>query len=159
MSKKICTACKRDLPLSEFTKGKNWKGEYQRGVCKVCTQSIRSGSVSSSPYTYLGQVFSKLKSGRIKQGLEWEIELDYVRALWDLQEGKCALSGVHMTWQAGEGKQDFNVGIDRKDSNKGYIIGNIQLVAQRVNVMKHTLGESEFYCWCKTIVVKKEGDL
>jgi len=90
--------------------------------------------------------------------MEWEVELDYVRALWDLQEGKCALSGVHMTWQAGEGKQDFNVGIDRKDSNKGYIIGNIQLVAQRVNVMKHTLGESEFYWWCKTIVTKKEGD-
>ena len=158
MSKKICNACKRNLPTSEFSTGENWKGEYQRGVCKTCLQNYRSITVSSSPYTYLGQIFSKLKFGRVKQGLEWEIELDYIRALWDLQEGKCALSGVHMTWQAGEGKQDFNVGIDRKDPNKGYIIGNIQLVAQRVNVMKHTLGGSEFYWWCKTIVTKKEGD-
>ena len=157
MSKKICTACKRNLPTSEFNTEANWKGEYQRGVCKVCLQSSKAKTISSSPYTYLGQVFSKLKSIRIKQGVEWEVEVDYIRALWDIQEGKCALSGMYMTWQAGEGKQDFNVGIDRKDPNKGYIIGNIQLVAERVNVMKHTLGGSEFYWLFKTIVTNKEG--
>jgi len=76
--------------------------------------------------------------------------------LWDGQEGRCALSGVYLTWQTGEGIQDFNVSIDRKDPKKGYLPENIQLVAYRVNVMKHVLGESEFYWWCRNIVTKKE---
>jgi|TARA_R110000796_G_scaffold116005_1_gene228404 hypothetical protein len=89
--------------------------------------------------------------------MEWEIDISHLQSLWDAQEGRCALSGVFMTWQAGEGKQEFNVSIDRKDSNKAYIIGNIQLVTQRVNIMKHTLGDSELYWWCKNVVQKKEN--
>tara|TARA_Y100000310_G_scaffold149653_1_gene148990 strand:- start:381 stop:731 length:351 start_codon:yes stop_codon:yes gene_type:complete len=109
---------------------------------------------SSSPYLYIKGLFRSLKYSR--KEFDWEITCEYVETLWDKQEGKCALSGVFLTWQAGEGKQDFNVSIDRKDPNKGYIIGNIQLVAQRVNIMKHTLGESEFYWWCKNITHNKE---
>ena len=82
------------------------------------------------------------------------MEQEQLYILWDLQGGKCALSGVYLTWQTGEGSQDFNASIDRKDPNKGYIPENIQLVAFRVNVMKHTLGESEFYWWCKNIIAK-----
>jgi len=99
-------------------------------------------------------LFRSLKYSR--KDFDWEITCEYVETLWDKQEGKCALSGVFLTWQAGEGRQDFNVSIDRKDPNKGYIIGNIQLVSQRVNVMKHTLGDSEFYWWCKNITHNKE---
>jgi len=109
---------------------------------------------SSSPYLYIKGLFRSLKYSR--KEFDWEITCEYVETLWDKQEGKCALSGVFLTWQAGEGRQDFNVSIDRKDPNKGYIIGNIQLVAQRVNIMKHTLGDSEFYWWCKNITHNKE---
>jgi hypothetical protein len=30
-------------------------------------------------------------------------------------------------------------------------------VTQRINTMKHTLGESEFYWWCKNVVHNKEN--
>ena len=88
--------------------------------------------------------------------MEWDIDLDHIKNLWQKQDGRCALSGVFMTWHGGEGRQDLNASIDRKDPTKGYIIGNVQLVAQRVNTMKHTLGEGKFYWWCKNIVNKKE---
>ena len=67
------------------------------------------------------------------------------------------ISGIFMTWHAGEGRQDLNASIDRKDPNKGYIIGNVQLVTQRVNTIKHTLGEGELYWWCKNIIHNKEN--
>ena len=125
-----------------------------RNVCKECRSAQIMDNKSSSPYLYIKGLFRSLKYSR--KEFDWEITCEYVETLWDKQEGKCALSGVFLTWQAGEGKQDFNVSIDRKDPNKGYIIGNIQLVAQRVNVMKHTLGDSEFYWWCKNITHNKE---
>ena len=134
MAKKfVCIICKRSLSNSEFNSGTNNSVKYQRSTCKRCQANQRNLLKSGSPHAYLSQIFHKLKSNRIKQGME-----------------------VFMTWQAGEGKQELNVSIDRKDGNKDYIIGNIQLVTQRVNTMKHTLGDSELYWWCKNIVKTKE---
>jgi len=143
---KVCITCLRERPLEGFRSTRN--------VCKECRSAQIIDNKSSSPYLYIKGLFRSLKYSR--KGFDWEITCEYVETLWDKQEGKCALSGVFLTWQAGEGRQDFNVSIDRKDPNKGYIIGNIQLVAQRVNVMKHTLGDSEFYWWCKNITHNKE---
>jgi len=143
---KVCVTCLRELPLEGFRSTRN--------VCKECRSAQIIDNKSSSPYLYIKGLFRSLKYSR--KDFDWEITCEYVETLWDKQEGKCALSGVFLTWQAGEGRQDFNVSIDRKDPNKGYIIGNIQLVSQRVNVMKHTLGDSEFYWWCKNITHNKE---
>ena len=62
-----------------------------------------------------------------------------------------------MTWQKdGSGKKELNISIDRIDPHIGYILGNIQLVTTRVNILKHSLTEDELYWWCKNIVVNKE---
>ncbi len=44
-----------------------------------------------------------------------------------------------------------NISIDRKDTTKGYISGNIQLVCKRVNIMKHSLTDKQFKVWIKKI--------
>ena len=46
----------------------------------------------------------------------------------------------------------YNISIDRIDSSKGYIKGNIQLVCGIVNVMKSDSSEDEFLQLCKKIV-------
>mgnify|MGYP001238552155 FL=1 len=143
---KTCITCNRDLSKNDYTK--------KRNVCRRCTSVQRNNARNTSPESYIAVVFSKLKAAR--KDMEWDIDIDHVKELWQKQDGRCALSGVFMTWHAGEGRQDLNASIDRKDSNKGYIIGNVQLVTQRVNTMKHTLGEGELYWWCKNIVVNKE---
>jgi hypothetical protein len=51
----------------------------------------------------------------------------------------------------GSGRKDFNASIDRIDSQMGYVPGNVQLVAGRVNLMKGTLGVDMLYWWVKTI--------
>lgn len=155
LPKKICAKCKRDLSVKEYN---STKAGHARSACRRCENAQRTARSSSSPSAYLKILFSKLKHARAKEAepLEWTVELEQLSVLWEKQEGKCALSGVFLTWQTGEGQQDFNMSIDRKDPNKGYVPENIQLVAFRVNVMKHILGESEFYWWCKNIVANKE---
>ena len=155
LPKKICAKCKRELPTKEYHSTN--VGNLRR-ACKRCESAQRTTRSGTSPYAYLKILFSKLKYARAQEPepLTWDLELEQLYLLWDGQEGQCALSGVYLTWQTGEGIQDFNVSIDRKDPKKGYIPENIQLVAYRVNVMKHVLGESEFYWWCKNIVTKKE---
>ena len=155
LPKKTCAKCKRDLSVKEYNSTQTGR---PRSACRRCENAQRTTRASASPLAYIKIIFSKLKHARAKEPdpFEWTVELEQLYNAYNLQEGKCALSGVFLTWQTGEGAQDFNISIDRKDPSKGYIPENVQLVAYRVNVMKHILGEGELYWWCKNIVTKKE---
>jgi len=76
--------------------------------------------------------------------------------LWEMQDGKCALSGVLMTHQrdgtyGDRKKKEFNASIDRINPQGPYVRENVQLLAARVNTMKHTLGEDMFMWWVRNI--------
>jgi hypothetical protein len=61
------------------------------------------------------------------------LTLEYLEELWKEQEGLCALSGIKMTFELKRGRTHTNLSIDKIDRNKGYIIGNIQLVCMACN--------------------------
>jgi hypothetical protein len=98
-----------------------------------------------------------MKKEKSKKG--WEITLEDVLELWELQKGRCALTGLFMTFHKdGSGRRDLNVSIDRIDPDVEYLVTNIQLVCLRVNTMKHTMKEDELYWWAKNIVECKENE-
>lgn len=72
--------------------------------------------------------------------------------LFQEQEGKCALSGVPMTYIAGKGRIPTNIGIDRIEHQGPYIKGNIRLVCNYVNTMRLDKTDEEFLWWCKQII-------
>ena len=145
---KECVSCKKTLDESEFRVGRN--------VCMACKKQQNETRVSSSYENYLRNVYSQsmstVKSGKRNGGITWNIEPEDLVALWEKQDGKCAISGVYLTHHKdGTGHKEYNASIDRISGDKGYTIHNIQLVAYRINIMKHTLSEDMFYWWIKTI--------
>jgi hypothetical protein len=78
-----------------------------------------------------------VKSRAKKRDLEMNITKDHLMALWESQAGRCAISDKVMAHVA---SQMNTVSIDRIDSDKGYIVGNIQLVCKAVNYAKNTWG-------------------
>jgi hypothetical protein len=62
-----------------------------------------------------------------------EIDLDYVCHLFDIQNGKCALTGILMNHRPND---PLAASIDRIDSRLGYFVGNVQLVCQFANYAK-----------------------
>lgn len=78
----------------------------------------------------LSQKLYHLKKNKYEVAIATQDLLD----LWEKQEGKCAISHYLMTY-AETGL--FGVSVDRIDSNKGYIRGNIQLVCQAINFAKN----------------------
>lgn len=78
-------------------------------------------------------------------------------AMFWKQNGKCAVSGVPMTWGRGSGRKHTNISIDRIDSAKGYEIGNVQLVCVIVNLMKHNLNTPDLVSWCRKILEKSDA--
>ena len=153
-SSKKCTDCKQKLPAEAFP--------AQSKKCSTCRYTARRKAASATPQNFLTRSFGQLKHARMKKEKSkkgWEITLEDVLELWELQKGRCALTGLFMTFHKdGSGRRDLNVSIDRIDPDVEYLVTNIQLVCLRVNTIKHTLKEDELYWWCKNIVECKENE-
>tara|TARA_R110000796_G_scaffold53593_5_gene125728 strand:- start:21 stop:200 length:180 start_codon:yes stop_codon:yes gene_type:complete len=52
---------------------------------------------------------------------------------------------------AGKEKKEFNASIDRINPAGIYTRENVQLVTNRINTMKHTLGEEMFLWWVQNV--------
>jgi|8_EtaG_2_1085327.scaffolds.fasta_scaffold00080_23 hypothetical protein len=156
-----CNSCGQNLNLQRnfyYEHNRSRGTSYYRRLCKKCVHNQRRARYSQTPELFLGRSFSQLRSARQKMGWAFDISLPEVTALYHKQSGKCALSGVRMTWRASEKRDDksfltnqYNISIDRIDNEKGYEIKNIQLVCKHVNLMKHVVDNDIFVEWCQRI--------
>lgn len=94
---------------------------------------------------------NKLKTGAILRNIEWNLEYEYLAKLLKNQNFKCALSGIEI--QA-KGSQKNTASLDRINSEKGYIVDNVQWVHKDVNFMKQKFNQEYFISMCKTIADK-----
>ena len=154
---RMCTSCNKIKLLSQF---EHFKEGFVRGVCQHCVTLQRSRKTSATPESYLRVLNGQLKSQRLKQDIQYDLTTEDVIDMWEIQGGKCALSGMLMTHQrdgtyGDRKKKEFNASIDRINPQGPYVRENVQLVAARVNTMKHTLGEDMFMWWVKNIYETK----
>lgn len=154
-----CCICDKYLPLDNFNKSAH-NNEYRLGKDVRC-KSCRTKQSANSRNSKLGDsrisrvikeriLNAKLRSN--KKNVEFTITEDYVQELLEKQNGKCALSGIAMTFILGEGRVPTNISIDRKDTDLGYTKENIQLVCMAVNQMKSDMTETQLIEFCKSIV-------
>jgi hypothetical protein len=86
-----------------------------------------------------------------------EVDLDYIYDIGAEQDFYCALTGEELEFTRGGqywlGKwcNPNSCTIDRIDSDKGYIEGNIQLITWKANCLKQHLNNSEFIEFCKDV--------
>ena len=81
-----------------------------------------------------------------------EVSYEYLCKLWEKQEGKCALTGEKLSF--GKRKSDSKnrtASLDRIDSTKGYVEGNIQWVHKWINLMKLDFSQEEFINMCRKV--------
>ena len=101
--------------------------------------------------------FNDLRGSAKRRNLPVDITADDVIAKYEAQAGRCNLSGeplTHRRQELGMGRQDrylTNISVDRIDSNKGYTLDNIQIVASIINAMKYDLPQNDFIAFCHKI--------
>lgn len=69
------------------------------------------------------------------------MDLPYLKQLWEKQEGKCAITKVDLKLESCYNK-NYQASIDRIDSSKGYIKGNIRFTSVSVNWLKSNLDDN-----------------
>jgi hypothetical protein len=156
--------------LEESTK----RGEYRTWLCRcqcglvksVYQKHLLSGK-SRGCYCCAGKRYRddiKDKCGRISNTFWYILVRDAKRrrlaleiTKWDLDElyvhqgGLCSLSGVPISLPLSSldcRKCNYTASLDRIDSSKGYIKGNIQWVHKHVNKMKMDFAQDYFVDFC-----------
>ena len=73
--------------------------------------------------------------------------------LWEQQGGRCALSGIPMTFRAKKGNTfPYNASIDRIVPGGPYTIDNVQLVCTITNTIMRHFSKKDFVRLCNAVV-------
>ena len=159
---KTCRKCGETKSVLSFNKDKTKKFGVG-GECKPCASKTthdyyiknsdhikRRVSKYNESYfpKYNRSVISRLKSLCTKakhRTKEFDIIDQDLFDLWKNQNGRCAYTKLPLLATANQ----FNtVSLDRVDSSKGYVVGNIQLVCSAINKMKQEYTEEMFLLFC-----------
>lgn len=96
-----------------------------------------------------GTHLNSIKSNAKHRSIQYSVSPEYLWNLFLKQNRQCALTGNPLVMN---NDSERTASLDRKDSDKGYVEGNVQWVHKTINSMKMDLSESEFLKWCRNVV-------
>jgi len=132
---------------------------YSTG-CKTCNRS------GSAHYKWRGvgrmsaSVLYGIQQNAKRHNRKVELDLDYLWTLFLEQNERCALSGIKLDpWVSNNRKQGrrMTASLDRIDSNKDYVRGNVQWVHKDINKLKTDFSQDKFIELCKAVAKKHEN--
>ena len=130
---KVCDNCEQSLNLSKFSLIEKWNiNSDTKNTCKKCSIKIKQTEKLNRDWKVDAAklLYSNIKSRCKRIGREFSIELEDI-----LIPEKCPVFGFDLkredrqTWMCAPS-------VDRIDSSKGYIKGNITVVSRRANIIK-----------------------
>lgn len=144
--------CGKTLEVVAYQLNKNNKRCIKSCGCDRYTWIDKSSKDISGTY------FSHMRNSAKYRKIEFKITIDYLQKLWDKQCGKCALSGKELTLIKGRKWNGQTGSVDRIDSSKGYVKGNLQWVYKDINFMKLKLSNEEFIKICSEVYNYNKND-
>ena len=130
---KVCEECNQSLNLNKFSLIEKWNiNSGTRDVCKKCSKTIQQTEKLNRDWKVDAAklLYKNIKSRCKRIGREFSIELDDI-----IIPKKCPVFGFDLkredreTWMCAPS-------VDRIDSSKGYIKGNVTVVSRRANILK-----------------------
>lgn len=158
----FCNKCKRWRPQSKFNIDNSSLHGNRGGLCNECKDCQRERYYRERQKLFendnlalrykLQQALKGTRRRSKEKNIYNDLTLDYLMYLWEKQHGKCALTGIQMTYKFYEGRVNTNLSVDRIDSTKGYSKDNVQLVCMAANQMKNDLSMEEFVEMCEAVL-------
>jgi hypothetical protein len=96
--------------------------------------------------TFMGRI---IRNAEVRD-IPFEVTKEYLWQLYEQQNGKCALTGLEIIF-ADKTTEPNEASLDRIDSSKGYVNGNVQWVHKDINKMKMELPQERFIKLCKFV--------
>lgn len=119
-----------------------------------CLQKETKGPQWTGIEEISGEFIYNIKTKAKSRNIEYNLSNEYLWELYLKQNKKCALSGVDITFAPTNEQKDSHLktaSLDRIDSSKPYIEGNVQWVHKHINIMKNVYMQDEFINYCKLV--------
>jgi len=144
----FCIRCRQSKPADAFYPTRTYHGQRQASnVCKTCKGKTTASWQRRNPVRC---IFLAAKNRAERKGLSFTLTLDALVELWMAQAGRCALSGLRF----GKKCSPFSASLDRIDSSRGYVPGNVRFVLTALNYALRDYGLS-VYLKIATTVLRK----
>lgn len=157
-----CTICGCEKEISEFLQDKQASKGY-RNQCKLCLRERykliwnkrREGyneAMRKYRSTNKGAIMTSITAAKQrskKQGIPFDLDLEYVTNLFDKQKGLCAITGEVMVPKS---KDRMSPSLDKINPSKGYVKGNVQWLTWKANMIKQDLNMEELRDFCTKVL-------
>lgn len=145
----LCSCGKeRKVLLTHLRQGNTKDCGCKRRKNKLHPQWKGFGEISGN--VWHNKVIRSAKGQKGRKPLEINIDVEYGWNLYLNQNKKCALTGQDLYFSSlTDGTT--NASLDRIDSSKGYVKGNVQWLEKDVNMMKRIYSQEYFIEICKMI--------
>lgn len=148
--------CKRRGAIKEFPYyGKKSISKYEQRKCIDCKEREWEKANKNIDFEkFLQSVCSNTnRRNKDKFQKESKVTKEFLKELYQRQEGKCAISGIELTYIRRTRKKILtNISLDRLDSSKPYSKDNVQLVCVGINLMKNNVDNEVFLKFFKEII-------
>ena len=159
----ICYNCGEYKPVGDFDINQdNVLREGRDRRCKECKRKhYQKRRLDNRGKSDLNEILSVRWYGARDRARKKNYQLDfsweYLKELWIAQNGKCALSGIEMTFEANNGRVPTNLSLDKINPKGRYQKGNVQLICMAINQMKSDLTSEQLMRFCKSVVLYQES--
>jgi hypothetical protein len=93
------------------------------------------------------RLLTKAKQRAKEEGLEFDLSHEDI-----VIPERCPYLDVPLTHELGQGQLPTNSSIDRIDSSKGYVKGNIQIISRLANTMKSNATHEQLLTFAKNVL-------
>lgn len=126
--------------------GSDYRYQVKKGVTNFfCTRKCMSGKPLDE-YSPFKRFFNWSKRHARTMKKEFSITLEYIKEVWDNQNGICPYTKMPMHLGTSTLQYKFTpttASLDRIDSSKGYVVGNVEFVCTFVNYGKNRFCKEE----------------
>lgn len=156
----VCEVCKNEFERRAGEVNRNAKRNRKIFCSRTCAGKyhIRNIPEISKKWNHLNPANQRdeftpfrcfLNSVR-RRDKEFDVTLEDLKSQWETQSGVCPYTGWNLLLK--QGKQVPNqASLDRIDSSKGYVKGNIQFVAYIANIAKSSYDDKTLFEFCKAV--------
>lgn len=137
---RICLNCRKGF-IQKSTKGSDF-------CCSGCKHDHR---LKFDLDYKLSRLLNGSKTRASSKALPFNLTLDYLKELYEEQEGLCAVTNKPFCFTSHPTKyvaDKDSVSLDRVDPELGYTQGNVRFVTFQVNCAKGFYTDDEFYEMC-----------
>jgi len=158
----ICSECKEPFERAKRScrKSRTHPETFCSSRCRtVFRNKKRKGlpNANRDQYSPFREHLNRVKRRSKDKGVEVSLTFEDLRWQWDSQSGVCPYTGWSLVNPGAcmshvEHLPDA-ASLDRIDSKKGYVVGNIQFVAMIANFAKNNFSEDDLLRFCEAVVL------